>query len=425
VDSMGAIMWRELMRTQPDYVIYVPGSLDGSTHDTGNEHLMVFDGPDGELKALWTQSTFEGQPDQRIVFTRSPDGGFTWDAPRVIAGPQPPAQGPMASWGFPLVSRSGRIYVIYNKHIGVNDVFTHTTGLMAGIYSDDAGATWSPEGIIAMRRSKWDHPDASVPANWIVWQRPRRLSEGKYFTGFTRWVSKAVRHPPPQPTWMAEEAVVEFMRFENLDDDPAVEDLEISWHACDDAALRVGFPGHPEVSALQEPSLVMLPDGRLFVVMRSPRGNPYWSVSADAGRSWSEPQVLRYQDDGPPVRHPCSPCPLYELGPGRYLLFYHNHDGHFGPWGPFDSLYHRRPLWYALGEARLHARQPIWFSPPRLLMDNDGVAIGYRGGRTDLAMYASFTVRGSEAVLWYPDRKFFLLGRRITAAMLEGLTVPS
>jgi len=45
----------------------------------------------------------------------------------------------MASWGFPLVSNSGRIYVIYNQRIGVNDLFTHTTGLMAGIHSADAG----------------------------------------------------------------------------------------------------------------------------------------------------------------------------------------------------------------------------------------------------------------------------------------------
>jgi hypothetical protein len=128
---------------------------------------MVFDGPDGHLKALWTQSTFEGMPDQRVVFTESCDGGHTWAPIRVIAGPVPPATGGMASWAFPMLSRSGRLYVLYSRHIGVNDVFTHTTGLMAGIYSDDAGRTWSPEALVAMRRSKLDHPDpaASPKAN--------------------------------------------------------------------------------------------------------------------------------------------------------------------------------------------------------------------------------------------------------------------
>jgi hypothetical protein len=32
-------------------------------------------------------------------------------------------------------------------------------------------------------------------------------------------------------------------------------------------------------------------------------------------------------------------------------------------------------------------------------------------GRLDPARYSSFTVRQGRPVLWYPDRKFFLLGR--------------
>ena len=48
-------------------------------------------------------------------------------------------------------------------------------------------------------------------------------------------------------------------------------------------------------------------------------------------------------------------------------------------------------------------------------MDHEGVSLGKPGtpGRQDLALYASFTVRKGKAVLWYPDRKFFLLGRII------------
>ncbi len=48
-------------------------------------------------------------------------------------------------------------------------------------------------------------------------------------------------------------------------------------------------------------------------------------------------------------------------------------------------------------------------------MDHDGVSLGKPGttGRLDLALYASFTVRKGKPVLWYPERKFFLLGRVI------------
>ena len=64
---------QEIQRTRPDYVVYVPKSWDGSTFDTGNEHFLVFDGPDNSLMAVWTQSSFEGAGDHRIMFSRSAD----------------------------------------------------------------------------------------------------------------------------------------------------------------------------------------------------------------------------------------------------------------------------------------------------------------------------------------------------------------
>ncbi len=408
----------ELMRTNPDFVVYVPRSMDGSTGDTGNEHFLVSHGPGGMLFAVWTQSTFEGKADQRVVFATSDDGGHTWTAPRVVAGPD--GRMGMASWGFPLLSRSGRIYVIYNRHIGRNDIFTHTTGLMAGVYSDDAGMTWSAEGTIPMPRSKWDNPDPSMPANWIVWQKPLRLSEGRYLAGFTRWVSPAVRPPAPVAVWWAEASVVEFMRFENIDQDPTPANIEVSYFMSDDEALQVAFPGHPEVSVVQEPSIVPLPDGRLFCVMRTATGHPYYALSGDGGRSWTLPQPLCQTDDRLPLRHPCSPCPIYQVADGEYVFFFHNHDGHFGGWGPEHTSHHRRPVYLCRALYRPKAKQPVWFSEPQFFMDNGGVSI-LRG---DLAMYSSVTTDDDGLVLWYPDRKFFLLGKRISRTFLSSVSVP-
>ena len=53
----------------------------------------------------------------------------------------------------------------------------------------------------------------------------------------------------------------------------------------------------------------------------------------------------------------------------------------------------------------------------------EGYQIAFNGtkGRLDLALYSSFTVRQGKAVLWYPERKFFLLGRVIVPILATRL----
>jgi hypothetical protein len=85
-----------------------------------------------------------------------------------------------------------------------------------------------------------------------------------------------------------------------------------------------------------------------------------------------------------------------------------------------DGNLHRRPIYLARGQFRPDATQPVWFSEPQFFMDNGGVSLR----RTDLAMYSSITRHGEDHMLWYPDRKFFLLGKRITRATLDGIPVP-
>jgi len=410
----------ELKVTRPDYVVFVPEVTNDRVSDTGNEHFLVFDGPDGSLMAIWTQSTAESQPDQHIVFVRSTDEGRTWSRPRIIAGPGRAGQGHMASWAFPLVSRRGRIYVLYSQNVGRFDTFPHTTGRLDGIYSDDNGQSWSQPQTVAQPRTGRDNPDASFPPNWICWQKPQRLTrDGRYLAGVTRWTSKAVKKNPTQ-SWISHDSVVEFMRFDNIDANPEVADIRITWSAFDKLAITVPFPGHPEVSACQEPSIVRLPDGRLFCVMRTSAGSPFWTMSSDDGQTWSPAERLRQSDDGEPLLHPLSPCPIYDMGgnaagSGRYALFIHNHDGHYQGFGPTDTSYHRRPVYLVPGRYQPGAKQPVWFDQPRYFMDHRGVSLGSPGtrGRLDLALYASWTRRQGQCVLWYPDRKFFLLGRNI------------
>lgn len=423
VESLRACIPQQVRITRPDFIVFVPKVDVGSVSDTGNEHFLVFDGPDGSLMAVWTQSSVENyspdQPaDQHITFSRSADEGLTWSPPRIIAGPRRAGDGRMASWAFPLVSRSGRIYVLYSQHIGRFDTFFHHTGWLHGICSDDNGGSWSQPQRVPLERSIHDNPDPDMPPNILCWQKPLRLGrDGMYIAGITRWTSFAVRRSP-LTDWRSADARVEFLNFENVDRDPEPRDLVIRGSATGEQALSVPFPGQPELSACQEPSLVKLPDGRLFCVMRTAAGSPFWSVSADAGRTWTAPRRLLMRDGGEALLHPLSPCPIYDLGgegSGDYALLIHCNDGHYRQYKPIDTGMNRRPIYLVRGRFAVQGDQPVWFDEPVPFMDHDGVAVGKPGtvGRVDLSMYASTTVRGGQPVLWYPDRKFFLLGRRL------------
>ena len=267
----------ELRRTDPDYVVYVPGSVDGTTNDTINEHFLVFDGPDGSLMAIWTQVAIAiGRPRaqvNRIVFSRSDDEGVTWRRTTHVAGPageDDPAH--MASWAFPMVSESGRIYVVYNQNRGNAGWIKMHTGAMCGLYSDDMGATWSAPQDIPMPASPYDDPAGRIPAEWIVWQKPDRDLSGGYFVGYSHWVNKASATLKEVRGWTEIESVCEFMRFTNVDGNPQPRDLDIRYSAWGDRALRVPHYRHPLLSIAQEPSLVRLPDDRLFCVMRTCSG---------------------------------------------------------------------------------------------------------------------------------------------------------
>jgi hypothetical protein len=413
----------ELQRSKPDYVVYVPKSEDGSSFDSGNEHFLVFDGPDGSLMAVWTQSTYEGCGDHRIVFSRSGDDGMTWSSPIRLVGPTKPGDGYMASWGFPLISESGKIYIIYNQYKGIDDVKHQFTGTIDCVCSDDMGNTWSSPVTIPMKRSPFDHPNPQIPSNWIVWQKPILDLEGRWFTGFTRWVSEPVRTPPHKDSWTAWESVIEFMRFENVNENPEPQEIKITCSAWGEDALRVPHYSNPLLSVAQEPSLVRLPDDRLFCVMRTMSGYIWYSTSEDDGSTWINPKPLLRRDHGLPILQPINCCPIYQMEKGRYVLIHHNNNGRFEGCEPEETDKNRRPAFIALGEFRPYAEQPIWFSDSKEFMDNDGVRLGPRK-RIEIGVYPSFTTRNGNNVLWHPDRKFFLLGKRITADWLSDLKVP-
>ena len=239
----------------------------------------------------------------------------------------------------------------------------------------------------------------------IAYQPPQKISTGKYVGGITRYAS--LTKFPRRPHWTDEESVCSMYVIENADDNPAPQDLKFTWTTC----LKAPSRNNPAWCVAQEPSIVELPDGRLFCAFRTNSGSPWYAISADGGYTWGESEVLRYGDGKPEMLHPLSPCPIYGDGRGHFYMFIHNHDGHFGPWGPKDTEHHRRPVYLVRGVFTPDARQPLTFGEPEMFFDDNGIPLGYHYKRADLALYATMTHVNGQSVLWYPDRKHYLCGK--------------
>jgi len=414
----------EWLRTNPDVIVYLPkGKNDGD-----NEHFLVFEAPKSdELLAIWTQSSVEGRGDNRAVLARSSNGG-EWSDPVVLAGKGPVRDEAQASWAFPVVSAKGRIYCFFNKEIDHIDR-KQSSGVMGCRYSDDNGYSWIAGKDITVPKNKFDNPNPATPVNWIVWQKPIRDSKGRYIAGYTQWSSEMAIKKPGE-NWCDIDSRSAFMRFENIDDNPLPEDMIISWFPTDKEGLEVPHKSYPAISVCQEPALVLLPDGRLFTIMRTMTGNIWYSVSDNGGETWIDPEVLRYKDGGEKVNNPMAPSPIYSLSDGKFLLVFNNNNGKKGEYDQFKKVwdknqanYLRNPAFIAVGEFRADAHQPVWFSKPKQILDTQGLIYGPKG-TASVAMYPSLTEKNDKRILWYPDRKHFLLGKYITDDMLQDMIVP-
>lgn len=417
----------EIQRTEPDIIVYDPkGESDGD-----NEHFLVFKAPKSdELLAVWTQSTVEGRGDNRAAFARSKDG-VNWSEPVVLKGVGPGRQEKrQASWAFPVVAGSGRIYIFFTSETEKTDE-RQAGGVMGSVYSDDNGHTWADGTDIEVPKvPNYDHPDPEVPANWIVWQKPIRDAKGRWIVGYSRTSStKAI--PKPGRNWVDIDTRSGFIRFDNIDQGPAPKDLKLTWLPKNDLdGLEVPHKVYPQIAFSQEPALVLLPDGRLLTIMRTMTGHIWYSVSDDDGDTWREPEVLRYKDGGKTVDNPVAPSPIYKLEDGRFVLLFNNNPGRKGEYDqfkkkwPFNQLNHlRNPLFIAVGEFKPDAHQPIWFSEPKKFLDTHDVVFGPKG-TASAGMYPSLTEHQGKRVLWYPDRKHFLLGKYITDDFLKQMEVP-
>ena len=386
---------RHLAFTEPDYVLYVPKYKD---YESDNVHLHVVDHAGyGGLIAFWTQSSWEGMGDNHAMMSRSQDGGRTWSEPKFIIGAKPSAdkREKQAHWAFPAVSRSGRIYLFYYRETETIGFGRQITGMFSCIYSDDCGDSWSESYDVPLRVTPFDR-NGQLQDN-CCYQMPRRLCDGKYLFGYSKYTDRTQEY-------QRQDTHVYFARLENLDDDPLPCNLEITHLPDDETGLTI--PVGEEGSCVQEPCVAQLPDGRLFCTLRTIHGSVYYTVSDDMGHTWRQPEPLRF-DDGNPIAHPLSPCPVYRLTEEKYVLLFHG--------AACDDMWaNRNPVRKIYGYYDAEGDQPVKFAAGTdevymQLPEDEGRLYGQFG----LAMYGCHVKQGEKDILWYPDRKFFLLGKEL------------
>lgn len=392
------IIRREIARTNPDRILFYPKRTE---YEIDNVHLHVIKHPCGKLFAVWTQSAFDDYGNNHAVFSIGSPDGKIWTEPKYIVGCTEDNSGDdtQASWAVPVMSRSGKIYLIYLSELdNANREEGGFCGIFKVISTTDLGQTWSKPTIIEAPVTPRDY---SRSQRNVIFQIPTRLSHGRVLVGFTKWTSLRLQNSYEH--WYEQDSRVCFFRLENLDEDPDVANLRYTFLP-ESSDIILPLPSKPSVSVAQEPSIVKLPDGRLFCALRTALGYAAYSLSNDNGTTWSVPKPICFTD-GSLLAHPLSPCPMYEIGEGRYALLYHGHAEDVGRC--------RNPLFRAVGHYAPDAEQPIAFetSESELFMRLPDDASIPSHEDNQLAIYGSVCEVDGHKMLWYPERKCFLLGK--------------
>lgn len=414
-DPLGDV-YTEWMRTKPDRILYVPhGEKSGTTYNVMVR--MILSPCDDELIAVWTQGTVEGFGDNRVVYARSRDGVY-WTKPEVLM-PDVLAKHGQLSSVFPVVTSRGRIYLFFMLQTPNSDNNTSDSGVMSCVYSDDGLKTFHGEGIIPFVRHRYDNPDGVSDKNWVP-QTVMRDRLGRPLVMCTYYSSHSIK--PGGANWVHEDARCCMIRLDNLDEHPEPSEVKITWLPEDEEFISVPNPYYEGMCTAEEPFLVLLPDGRLFMTLRTMQGCVYYTVSDDDGHHFRTPEPLLLEN-GERALHPLAPCPVYNFGHGKYALLFHNNPGirrgmdenEPVPWpeGINVASFVRNPLFISKGVYVPEAHQPIRFSMPEVLLDTQDIMLNPKK-TSEVSLYGDLCQWKGRWLLWYPDRKIYLLGKDLT-----------
>ena len=410
------LVWR---RSNPDFAIYLPSGYGDRT----NQQVVAAATPKGTLIVTWTLGAYESAVDHRQGVSRSTDDGKTWSPPLVVDsqgfGKKHQPDGLCAQYGFPfVVPETGRIYLFYSKNTGQNQVRQDTTAVLRFVYSDDDGVTWKRGHTIPLPGCEWSHPDPKADPNWIAIFAPILTSKRTVLLGVGRYKAGPDLYKgwPGDMGGVNRETELVFFRFDNVLTERDNPQLRVSVFPEGPRGLRIPRKDNPKFVWSNEPCLTEMSDGRIFCSIRTRNDAVYYTVSEDQGRTWRQPEPLRYTNGGEIIRNSNAPCPVIRLRDGRVVLMFYNRTNAGGRGGQFGA---RDPVYLAAGRETPAKRQPVEFGSARLFMDIQGKMVPGGTAWPQIASYSSFLEHKGKLYLFYNDSKYFILGKVVPEELIR------
>lgn len=248
---------------------------------------------DGSLLAIYEEGRSAKQwkdtsIPQYMYCRRSYDNGLTWGEPQVIASH--PEEGRLANSFGLFADANGHVHHLYllllnwDEHIPYEDRIIE----MKHIRSCDHGRTWSePETV------DYGHSYTGSINNATV------LGSGRIVVSFS---------------YMTKRKTGRFTTTAMLSDDHGQ-----TWRLSNSNLFLDNGGAHSETGAV-EPVTIELPDGRIWMVVRTQSGKLYETYSSDAGENWSELAPTGFVSSN-------SPAGLLRLRDGRVLMCWNHGKG--------------------------------------------------------------------------------------------------
>ncbi|MCY3019142.1 MAG: sialidase family protein [Planctomycetota bacterium] len=262
----------------------------------------------------------------------------------VVLNLEPSRSNPRNSEGAFVTLKNGRVLFLYTQFYGGSG--DASPARIAGVHSDDKGATWSVPQVAIENDGKQNVMSVSL----------LRLASGKIAllylvkNGMTDCRPVFRLSNDEAQTWFPPRLAIAEPEYYVVNNDRLVqlrtgrllipaalhknEGGRFNAHAQDcffysddegqtwrEALARLDVPATVR-AGLQEPGVVELADGSLLGWARTDAGAQYGFSSADQGVTWSEPKATEMQS-------PLSPASIKRLGDAKLLAIFNDHSGQF------------------------------------------------------------------------------------------------